>query len=148
MSTISGISGISSAMNPYLTNAIQTSLGQTLKDYQAIGSALQSGNLATAKTALTAFQHDFPAALQSASSQPFGKNSQANLDYQNLTSALNSGNLTAAQKAFTSLQADLKGALSSSNLAGATDSSSATSASGSSGSAFGSMLNKVLNSGS
>jgi len=147
MSTISGISGLSSAANPYLTSAIQTSLGQTLKDYQAIGSALQSGNLSTAKTALTAFQHDFPAALQSAASQPFGKNSQANMDYQNLTSALNSGNLTAAQKAFTSLQGDLKAALNS-NQADATASSSTTSTAGSTGSSFGSMLSKILNTGS
>jgi DNA-binding FadR family transcriptional regulator len=109
MSSISGISSVSAAANVYLTNALQTNLNQSVKDFQALGSALQSGNLSAAKTAFNALQKDLPAGLQAASSQPFGGNSQANTDYQNLTTALRTGDLTTAQKAFTLLQTDLKG---------------------------------------
>jgi hypothetical protein len=111
MSSISSISGISSAVSPYLTDlasVMQGNFGQTIKDFQAIGSALKSGNLTTAQTALTALQKDFPASLQSVSAQPFGPNSPANADLQNLTSALKTGDLTGAQKAFTSLETHLK----------------------------------------
>ena len=136
MSSISSISGVSSAMNPYLTdltNVMQTNFGQTIKDLQTVGSALKSGNLADAKTAWTALQKDFPAGLQSAASQPFGKNSHANNDFQDLTSALQSGNLSGAQKAFASLETDLKASL--------TGTSAGTSSSGSS---FSNALNSVL----
>jgi len=83
--------------------------GQISQDFQAIGSALQSGNLSTAQTALSTFQQALQAAAaQNSVSQPFGKNTQANSDYQSLSSALQSGDLTSAQKAFASLQTDLK----------------------------------------
>jgi outer membrane protein assembly factor BamD (BamD/ComL family) len=68
---------------------------------------------------LAAFQKSAQAASQSnsqtATNQPFGKNSQANTAYQNLTSALQSGNLSTAQQAFASLQNDLKSASSASS---------------------------------
>jgi outer membrane protein assembly factor BamD (BamD/ComL family) len=133
MSSISSISGVASAANPYLaqlTSALQgNNFGQTIKDFQAIGTALQAGNLSSAKTALAALQKDFPAGLQSGASQLFGKNSQANTDFQKLTSTLQSGDMTGAQKAFASLEADLQ--------------ASSTSA-GSTGSTFSNTLNSVL----
>jgi hypothetical protein len=111
MSSISGISGASSAMNPYLTQLagiVQSNFAQTITDYQAVGTALQSGDISKAKAAMASFQKDLPAGAQSAVSQFFGKNSQASNDFQSLVSALKADNLTAAQKAFSALQTDLK----------------------------------------
>jgi len=110
---MSNISSVNSANNP-IQPPNQDGFAQIVKSFQAIGSALQTGDVATAQSALTSFQQalqgNAPANSQAATSQPFGKNSQANTDYQNLTSALKSGNLTTAQQAFSSLQNDLKSA--------------------------------------
>jgi hypothetical protein len=101
---MSSISGVSSATNPY-----QTGVNQFVQDFQAIGSALQSGSLASAQSAVTTFQQYLQSSSsQSSSTQPFGKNSKANSDYQSLVGALQSGNLTSAQQAYSSLQTDLK----------------------------------------
>jgi len=104
---MNSISSVSSVTNPHLS-ANQSSFGETVQDFNAIGTALQSGDLATAQTALTTFQQALQASLAATTSQPFGKNSQANSDYQSLTSSLQSGNLASAQKAFTSLKTDLQ----------------------------------------
>ena len=98
---------MSPVTNPYQTN-YQAGYGQMVQNFDAVGSALQSGDLATAQSALTTFQQALPGSSSTSASQPFGKNSQANTDYQSLTSSLQSGNLASAQKAFTSLQKDLK----------------------------------------
>jgi hypothetical protein len=104
---MSSISSVSPVTNPYQTN-YQAGYGQMVQNFDAVGSALQSGDLATAQSALTTFQQALPGSSSTSASQPFGKNSQANTDYQSLTSSLQSGNLAGAQKAFTSLQKDLK----------------------------------------
>jgi hypothetical protein len=108
---MSSISSVSSATNPYQTTN-QNGFAQIAQAFQAVGSALQSGDLSTAQSALASFQQTLQAGAQSNSqtsaNQPFGKNSQANTDYQNLTSALQSGSLSGAQQAYTSLQNDLK----------------------------------------
>jgi ribosomal protein S20 len=104
---MSAISSISSATNSYQTASLN-GFDQAFKDLKSIGTALQSGDLSSAQSALTAFQQAQPAATQAPGSQPFGQNSQANTDYKSLTTALSSGDLSAAQKAFTSLKADLK----------------------------------------
>jgi hypothetical protein len=106
---MSSISSVSSATNPYQTTN-QNGFGQIFKDFKAVGSALQTGDLSTAQSALATFQQDLQGNSQTSANQPFGKNSQANSDYQSLASALNSGDLAAAQKAFASLQTDLKAA--------------------------------------
>lgn len=106
---MSSISSVSSATNPYLPPN-QNGYGQFGQDFNAIGSALQSGDLSTAQSALATFQQDLQGNSQTPASQPFGKNSQANTAYQSLVSALQSGNLSDAQKAFGSLQTDLKAA--------------------------------------
>jgi outer membrane protein assembly factor BamD (BamD/ComL family) len=106
---MSSISSISSATNPYQTTN-QNNIGQFVQDFKAIGSALQSGNLSTAQSALATFQQALPGNSQTSSSQPFGSNTQANTAYQSLTTALQSGNLSTAQQAFASLQTDLKSA--------------------------------------
>jgi hypothetical protein len=145
MSSISGISSVASAANPYRTNAIQNSQRQrqTVTDFQAIGNAIQSGNVTTAQTALAAFQHDLPAAAQSPAIQPFGKNVQANADFQTLTGALKTGDMTGAQKAFTALQTDLKIVYSTPHAA--TAASTASSASSTVGSAFENIISKISN---
>jgi hypothetical protein len=112
---MSSISGITST--PYQNQSQSQSLngyGQAFQNFKAIGSALQSGDLSTAQTALTSFQQALsgsqPASSssQTSSTKPFGSNNQANNDFQNLTTALKSSDLASAQKAFTSLQNDLK----------------------------------------
>jgi hypothetical protein len=110
---MSSISSVDSTPNPPQT-ANQSGFAQIAKSFQAIGSALQSGDVSSAQSALAAFQQALQGNSQSnpqtATNQPFGKNSQANTDYQNLTSALQSGNLANAQKAYASLQNDLQSA--------------------------------------
>ncbi|HSY18918.1 MAG TPA: hypothetical protein VK815_11310 [Candidatus Acidoferrales bacterium] len=106
---MSSISSVTPATNPYQITT-QNTFAQSVNDFKAIGSALQSGDLSSAQSALAAFQQNQPAAAQSANSQPFGKNNQANTDYQTLTTALQSGDLAGAQKAFSSIQSDLKSA--------------------------------------
>lgn len=105
------ISSLNSTANPVQTTS-QGGIAQVAQNFQAIGAALQSGDVATAQSALTSFQKALQGSSQSnsqtSSSQPFGKNSQANTDYQKLTSALQSGNLSTAQQAYASLQNDLK----------------------------------------
>jgi hypothetical protein len=109
---MSTISSVSSTPNPYRT-ADQNGFGQIVKNFNGIGSALQSGNLTAAQTALSAFQQSLPGNSQASANSPFGNNSQANTDYQSLVGALQSGNLPSAQQAFTSLQSDLNAAQSS-----------------------------------
>jgi hypothetical protein len=105
---MSSISSVSSATDPFqATN--QSAFVQFVNDFNAVGSALQSGNLSTAQSALAAFQNDLPGTPQSPSDKPFGNNSQANTDYQSLAGAVQSGDLSGAQKAFASLQNDLEG---------------------------------------
>ena len=105
---MSSLSSVSSATDPYQS----TNLGafvQFVNDFNAIGNALQSGNLPGAQTALAAFQQALPGGPQSQSRQPFGNNSQANTDFQSLTGALQSVDLAGAKKAYASLQTDLEG---------------------------------------
>lgn len=104
---MSAISRVSSTPNPYQTTN-QNGFAQFIQDFNAVGSALQSGDVSGAQSALATFSQDLPANSTTSSTHPFGKNSQADTDYQNLTTALQSGNLSAAQQAFASLQKDLQ----------------------------------------
>jgi hypothetical protein len=104
---MSNISAVSSSTNPYSNPFSQN---QSFKDLQSIGSALQSGDLSTAQSALASFQQQLQSSSQASSSQPFGNNSQANQDYQSLATALKSGDTSAAQQAFANLKTDLKSA--------------------------------------
>src|SRR5271167_4150649 len=98
---MSSISSVSSVRN-------QDQVNRVAQDFQAIGKALQSGDLATAQTGLATFQqalqHISPVDPQTLATQPFGANSQANADYLNLASAVHSGDLAGARKDFASLQ--------------------------------------------
>ena len=99
------ISSVASATSPQAAN--QNQVNQLAKSFNAIGSALQSGDVSNAQSALTTFQQALQSSSQTTDQQPFGKNTMANMDYQSLTSDLQSGDLAGAQKAFTSLQNDL-----------------------------------------
>jgi len=101
------ISSVSATANPY-QSVPQNSFGEILKDFKAIGSALQAGDPSSAQSALATFQQVLQGNGQTQASQPFGQNSQANTDYQSLVSSIQSGDLSGAQKAFSSLQTDLK----------------------------------------
>jgi hypothetical protein len=105
---MSAVASVSSPANPYQTQ-YQNGFAQTLEDFNSIGSALQSGDLSSAQSALTAFQQDLQGNSQTSSNQPFGQNTKANTDYQSLTSALQAGDLSGAQSAFANLQKDLEG---------------------------------------
>jgi predicted RNA methylase len=105
---MSSISSASSTTNPYQATNLNA-FTQFVNDFNAIGSALQSGNLSDAQSALATFQQDLPGNSQTSTNPPFGNNSQANADYQSLVSALKSGDLSDAQKAYASLQNDLQG---------------------------------------
>jgi hypothetical protein len=105
---MSSISGVTSATQSYRP-ATQNNFGRLAQDFTAIGGALQSGNVLSARGALVSFQKDLTGVASAANNQPFGKNSQANTDFQSLTAALQSGDLTGARQAYASLQTDLKG---------------------------------------
>ncbi|HTI98832.1 MAG TPA: hypothetical protein VL527_08000, partial [Dongiaceae bacterium] len=107
---MSSISSISSSTNLYQPN---NDFAKRFQDFKALGTALQSGDLSSAQSALANLQQTVSgnsSTSTTSASQPFGKNSQANSDFQTLTSALQSGDLSGAQQAFTSLQSDLKAA--------------------------------------
>lgn len=108
---MSSISSASAATDPYQA----TNLGafvQFVNNFNAIGNALQSGDVSDAQNALAQFQQlNLPSTGASASSttQPFGNNTQANTDFKNLATALQTGDLTGARSAYASLQNDLQG---------------------------------------
>lgn len=105
---MSAISSLSPSTNSYATSS-QNDVAQFIQDFNAVGSALQSGSVSDAQSALATLQQNLPGNSTASASQPFGRNSAANTDYQNLTSALQSSNLSGAQQAFASLQKDLQG---------------------------------------
>jgi hypothetical protein len=105
---MSAISSLSPGTNSYATSS-QNDVAQFIQDFNAVGSALQSGSVSDAQSALATLQQNLPGNSTASASQPFGRNSAANTDYQNLTSALQSSNLSGAQQAFASLQKDLQG---------------------------------------
>jgi hypothetical protein len=102
------VSNVSSTTSPYYQTIDPSGFQQRRQDFNSLASALQSGDLSSAQSALAAFQKDLPSTSQANASQPFGQNSQANTDFQRLQSALQSGDLSGAQKAFASLKTDFQ----------------------------------------
>jgi hypothetical protein len=102
------VSGVSSATNPF-SNYLQSKYNQQIQDFQGLASAVQSGDLSTAQTALTAFQKDIQnnpqGPLATALSDP---NSQISKDFQALQTALQSNDATSAQSAFATFAQDLQ----------------------------------------
>jgi DNA-binding FadR family transcriptional regulator len=102
------VSGVSSATNPF-SNYLQSRYNQQIQDFQGLASAVQSGDLASAQTALTAFQKDIQknpqGPLATALADP---NSQISKDFQALQTALQSNDVAGAQNAFAALAQGLK----------------------------------------
>jgi hypothetical protein len=90
--SVSAISS-SSGLTP---SAWQSQIGQIRSDFQALGKALQSGDLTAAQQAYATLQQDLPA---NQSSSTTGNNPLSAIGQ-----ALQSGDLTAAQQAFAALR--------------------------------------------
>jgi len=102
------VGSISSGSSPYSANG-SSAMNQRMKDFQALGQALQSGNLTSAQSAFAALQQNLSQTSQSSSGQgPLAANSAASKDVQSIQSALQSGDISGAQKAFTQLKTDLQ----------------------------------------
>ena len=104
------VSSVSPALNSY-QQEVQSPWKQRAKDFNALQSALQAGDLSGAQEAFAALQKDQPNSSQAAqASSASSQNSQGAKDFQALQSALSSGDLSGAQQAFASLKQDLQGA--------------------------------------
>jgi hypothetical protein len=77
---------------------------QVKSDFQALSTALQSGDLSGAQQAYASLQKDAPALFQSASSQGTNSSNPLEAALGSIGSALQSGSLASAQQAFSSLQ--------------------------------------------
>jgi hypothetical protein len=107
--SISPLSALTSASAPDPAD-LQGSLKQTKADFQAISSALQSGDISGAQQAFAQLQKDNPRLAQALSSAPSSSDSPRIADLKSLASALKSGDLSGAQQAFSKLQQDVKSA--------------------------------------
>lgn len=95
---MSDLSVTSSASALSATN--QNPWAQQKNEFQQLGKALQSGDLAGAQQAFSALQQNTPQGLSSQNAQ--GNSAQS--PFAALGQALQSGNLSAAQQAFSQLQ--------------------------------------------
>jgi hypothetical protein len=102
------VTGVSSATNAYW-DRIQNRFNQQAQDFQGLASAIQSGDLSSAQTALTGIQqgiqNNSQGPLAAALSDP---NSQISKDFQSLQTALKSNDVSGAQDAFAALKQDFK----------------------------------------
>ena len=106
--TISGVSSATNGSQP----VVQDGFAQAFQDFQGIESAIESGDLATAQTALTTFQQDLQSGAQNNPlSRLFSKNSALGQDLQTLQTALTSNDPAAAKSAFGSLIQDMQSAM-------------------------------------
>src|SRR5882672_7754687 len=97
-------------------NASQTSatdgFGQLFKDFKGIGSAIQSGDLSSAQSALTTFQSDLQSNTgKNPLSQLFSNNDSLNKDLAALQTAVQSNDPAAAKDALKTLMQDMKSAM-------------------------------------
>ena len=96
-------------MAGYLPQA-QEGANDCARDLQALGKALEAGNVANAQHALTTLQQDLQLSSPSAQrSQPFGRNRQLGKDFDALQNALGSGDLSSARISFANLKQDIQG---------------------------------------
>lgn len=105
MSSIS----FSSLGSPYSSR--QNNAANRKNDFQALASALNSGDLSGAQNAFAALQKDLPPGQQAGATGGQNDNSKNNpvaTDFQNLSQALSSGDLSSAQSAFAKLQQDMQ----------------------------------------
>jgi hypothetical protein len=102
------VSAVDAAQSSYW-NTIQSKYNQPAQDFQSLAGAIQSGNLSTAQTALTAFQQDIQNNPQGPLATALSdSNSQISKDLQSLQTALQSNDVSGAQTAFAAVKQDLK----------------------------------------
>ena len=77
---------------------------QIKSDFQALSTALQSGDLSGAQQAYASLQKYAPGLFQPASSQTAASTNPLEAALSSIGTALQSGDITAAQQAFSSLQ--------------------------------------------
>jgi len=103
------IANVSSVTAGYIPQA-QEGATDSARDLQALGKALEAGNVANAQHALTTLQQDLQLSSPSVQrGQPFGRNSQLGKDFHALQNALGSGDLSSARLSFASLKQDIQG---------------------------------------
>jgi len=89
--------------------ALQIDLARRSKDFTALQSALQSGNVTNAQSAFAAFLQDVQSTtLKAGSKSLFAPGSQPRKDLDALGSALKSADISSAQKAFSALTQDIQ----------------------------------------
>jgi ribosomal protein S20 len=96
------VTDVNSASNTYATQ-FQSQFKQRATDFKALGSALQSGDLAGAQTAFASLPKD-----SSSSASGTNPNSQATKDLEALKNALQSGDVAGAQQAFATMRQDMQ----------------------------------------
>src|SRR5882672_6451157 len=107
------ISSINSGANPAYQSGPSSLFKQVRQDFKAIENAVQSGDLASAKQAVSAFQQD-QQNLQNARGVAGGPNQspQPDSQFKNMVSSLitsiQSGDLTSAQQSLSAVQANMK----------------------------------------
>jgi hypothetical protein len=99
------VSNVSSTLGTQATDH-RAAFKQTRADFQAIGSALQSGDLASAQQAFAQLQKDNPRLAQALSSASSTSDNPRLADLKSLAGALTSGDVASAQQAFAKLQQD------------------------------------------
>ncbi len=87
--------------NGYYQTGQTNSYGSVRQSFQQLGTAISSGNLSDAQTALTAILQNLP------NGQGNSKN-QIGSDLQSLQSAIKSGDVSSTQKAYSTLQNDMQ----------------------------------------
>ncbi len=104
MSSISSVSSVGNSYQPVNSNGSDP----LMKSLRAVSSAVQSGNVADAQSALATFQKQLQGNSPASAHQPFGSNHQANSAYQSLVHSVQTGDLAGAQQAVSSLKTDLR----------------------------------------
>jgi hypothetical protein len=99
------VSSASSCGGPNATDS-QDSVKKQRADFQALASALQSGDLSSAQTAFAQLQQDNPRLAQALNSTSSDSDSTRLTDLKSLASSLQSGDVSGAQQAMAKLQQD------------------------------------------
>ncbi len=103
-------------MNVSGISANSTDLTKHYADFDALQSALQSGNLTSAQHAFAAFAQEIQKAQTAGASSLFAPGTPPGRDLQRLGSALKAADLSGAQTAFASLKQDIQVASPSSGV--------------------------------
>ncbi len=105
------VSSISSTTNPCQISSTD-GFGQLFKEFKGIRSAIQSGDMTAAQSAVTTFQNDVQSNTgKNPLSQLFANNSSLGQDLTAIETALKSEDAAGAQDAFKTLMRDLRGAM-------------------------------------